>query len=282
MKSSIEKFEIMSNHPRAESLRIREKLVEYYKLGVVATAGLIAQGRGETFDYLIGEKTTESAFRAIRIAAAVMLQAEHPVISVNGNVAALVAEDVVRLASVTGAQIEVNLFHRSLERELAIENVLKKAGATKIYGVGDKTSRNIVSEVCSERKWVDAKGLFKADVVLVPLEDGDRTQALRNMGKKVIAIDLNPLSRTSQWASISIVDNVVRAIPSLVREAEKMKNMKRNVLRKIVSDFNNGEILADAINKINLRLSELAHKGVFIPEDTEIFQHLIIRRTLPI
>ena len=33
---------------------------------------------------------------------------------------------------------------------------------------------------------------MKADTVLVPLEDGDRTEALVKMGKTVVAIDLNP------------------------------------------------------------------------------------------
>lgn len=51
-------------------------------------------------------------------------------------------------------------------------------------------------------------------MVLVPLEDGDRTEALRRMGKTVIAIDLNPLSRTSRAANITIVDNVIRAVPT--------------------------------------------------------------------
>jgi 4-phosphopantoate--beta-alanine ligase len=58
----------------------------------------------------------------------------------------------------------------------------------------------------SDRRMVDPDGIYIADVVLVPLEDGDRTEALVKMGKKVIAIDLNPLSRTSQKASITIVE----------------------------------------------------------------------------
>ena len=46
------------NHPRAGSLHIREMLVEGLRNGIVAHEGLIAHGRGEAFDYLIGEKTT--------------------------------------------------------------------------------------------------------------------------------------------------------------------------------------------------------------------------------
>jgi len=99
-------------HPRAESLRIRERIVEYNQTGVVALSGLIAHGRGEAFDYIIGEKTTECAKKAIRAAAAALLLAEHPVISVNGNAAALSAEDLVKLGEATGAALEVNLYHR--------------------------------------------------------------------------------------------------------------------------------------------------------------------------
>jgi len=55
---------------------------------VVAEAGLIAHGRGECFDYIIGEKTTSMARNAIKAAVATLIIAEKPVISVNGNIAA--------------------------------------------------------------------------------------------------------------------------------------------------------------------------------------------------
>lgn len=261
------------SHPRAESLLIREKLVEHYKLGVVALEGLIAHGRGEAFDYIIGEKTTECALKAIRAAAAAMLLAKHPVISVNGNVAALAAEDVVILAKLTGARIEVNLFHRSKRRELAIKQVLENAGADEVLGVGEAASARI-PEVCSDRRRVDPRGIWMADVVLVPLEDGDRTEALRKMGKTVIAIDLNPLSRTAQWASITIVDNVVRALPLLVKEAEKLKGQKTEAIQKIVLEFENREVLAEAIKIILKRLSELSEEGIYIPEAAEFINNL--------
>ncbi|MCD6529634.1 phosphopantothenate/pantothenate synthetase [Candidatus Bathyarchaeota archaeon] len=260
------------NHPRVESLKVRERLIEYYRLGVVATAGLIAHGRGEAFDYLIGERTTRSALKATRAAAAAMLLAERPVISVNGNVAALVAEEVVKLAESTGAKIEVNLFYRSRRRESAIMRVLKEAGAREVLGVGEAASMRI-PEVCSDRRRVDPRGIFTADLVLVPLEDGDRTEALRKMGKTVVAIDLNPLSRTAQWASITIVDNVVRAFPLLVNEAHKLKNEKTETLQEIVSEFDNREILTDAIKTIEQRLLELAERGVYIPEAMECYKH---------
>ncbi|MEM2024995.1 MAG: hypothetical protein QXW94_01735, partial [Desulfurococcaceae archaeon] len=81
---------IPANHPRRQSLLIREKIVEGFRRGLVVSEGLIAHGRGECFDYLIGENTQLFAVKAIEAAVAAMLSAKYPVISVNGNVAALV------------------------------------------------------------------------------------------------------------------------------------------------------------------------------------------------
>ena len=258
---------IPPEHPRAESLRIREKLVEHYHKGVVATAGFIAHGRGEAFDYLTGEKTTKPALNAIEAAAATLLTAEKTVISVNGNTAALVAEEIVRLANVTKAKIEVNLFHRSLERELKIKELLEKAGADEVLGVGEDASARI-PELGSKRRRVDPRGILVADVVLVPLEDGDRTEALVKMGKKVIAIDLNPLSRTSQKATITIVDNVVRATPKLVETIGKLKQDLKKC-PEIVIKFDNKRNLAESITLITERLSRLAEKGEYLTLEDE-------------
>jgi len=254
------KVEIPPEHPRAESLKIREKLIENYVKGVVASAGLIAHGRGEAFDYLLGERTTEPALKAIKAAAAALLTAERPVISVNGNTAALAAEDTVKLAKAADAKIEVNLFYRSIERETAIKRLLEKAGAAEVLGVGEDASARI-PELTSERRRVDPRGILIADVVLVPLEDGDRTEALVRMGKKVIAIDLNPLSRTAQKASITIVDNVVRAMPKLVETVKKLKMESLDERRKILLQFNNHRNLAESLDIIRERLSKLAEEG---------------------
>ena len=248
---------IPENHPRRESLLIREKIVDGYKRGLVTLEGLIAHGRGECFDYLIGEKTQDFALEAIRAAAAALLLAKHPVISVNGNTAALVPEHVVELSRVTRARIEVNLFYRTKEREETIAEWLRKHGAEEILGVGDDASATI-PELFSERRRVSPRGILIADVVLVPLEDGDRTEALRRMGKTVITIDLNPLSRTARAASITIVDNIVRAVPLLVKETEEMKKLSRDELREIIEKFDNNEVLKKALLHIDKRLQELA------------------------
>lgn len=259
-----EEIKIPNSHPRAESLKARERLIKYYKMGLVSTAGLIAHGRGEAFDYLLGEKTTEQALKAITAAAATLLTAKHPVISVNGNTTALVAEHIVKLAEVVNAKLEVNLFYRSVKRELAIQKVLKENGAKDVLGVGEAACAKI-PELGSERRHVDPRGILVADVVLVPLEDGDRTEALVRMGKKVVAIDLNPLSRTAQFASITIVDNIQRAIPAMIQVANEFKKKDETSLQKIASAYNNREVLGEAISLINKRLSKLAEKGIYIP-----------------
>ena len=252
---------IPSNHPRRESLLVRERLVEGFREGYVVPQGLIAHGRGECFDYLLGEATVEEAWEAERAAVAALLTAKRPVISVNGNVAALVPESVVQLARATGAAIEVNLFYRTREREELIAEVLRRHGAEEVLGVGDDASCTI-PELFSERRRVSCRGIYVADVVFVPLEDGDRTEALRKMGKFVIAVDLNPLSRTARAASITIVDNVVRAVPNMVKLAEELKALPREELEAIVKRFNNDENLRRILKRISQRLVELAEREV--------------------
>lgn len=254
---------ISRRHPRAASLIVRERLVEGFQTGVVASAGLLAHGRGETFDYLLGEKTSSNALKAMKAAAALLLTANHTVISINGNVAALAAKDVVELAKEVNAKIEVNLFHRSLKRELAVAQLLHEAGAEEVLGVGKAASAKI-REVASERRRVDPSGILIADVVLVPLEDGDRTEALVKMGKSVIAIDLNPLSRTAQFATITIVDNLVRVMPQLRKVVKKLRIEDKEHLRKLASSFNNKRNLGEATGMINKRLAILAEKGTYL------------------
>ena len=248
---------IPKSHPRAKSLLIREKLVNGFDNGLVAKEGLLAQGRGEAFDYLLGEKTGKAAIRAIKAAAAQLLLAEMPVISVNGNIAALCPKQIVKLSKQTKAKIEVNLFYTNTNRKQAIINTLKKNGAVEILGSNISSSTKL-SGIDSARRIVDKNGIFVADVVVVPLEDGDRTMALRKAGKTVITFDLNPLSRTSQTASITIVDNVIRAIDLLIEECKKMSKKNKNNLQKIVDDFDNKKNLKESVNQIRNNLTRRA------------------------
>jgi 4-phosphopantoate--beta-alanine ligase len=255
--------EIPDDHPRAESLRIRHKIIHGMDHNVVAKAGLIAHGRGEAFDYLLGEETTPPAKKAIKAAAAALLLSEYPVISVNGNSAALTPEEIIELSEVSGAKIEVNIFYRSPERLEAIKKVLEEAGAKEVLGVGE-TADGEIPEISSVRRVVDRRGILIADTVLVPIEDGDRTQALRKIGKTVIAVDLNPLSRTSQLATITIVDNHVRCMPLLVEEVKRLKELSKEELKKILENYDNIKVLGEVLELIRGRLTEIAKKGMGI------------------
>jgi 4-phosphopantoate--beta-alanine ligase len=248
---------ISPHHPRAESLRIRARLAEGFRAGLVVPEGLAAHGRGEAFDYILGERTTGQAKRAIEAAGAMLLLAEHPVISVNGNTAALVPEEVVRLAKAVNAGIEVNLFHGSRKRESAIAGWLKKHGADEVLGTDPKFSTRI-KEIHSDRRKVDRRGIAAADVVVVPLEDGDRTEALKRLGKRVIAIDLNPMSRTARAADVTIVDNIVRAMPLLAKTAESLSHQPRAGLREKVENFDNVANLRAMLRLMCRRLKNLA------------------------
>ena len=129
---------IPKDHPRYRSLIARERLARYAREGVVAFEGLAAHGRGEAFDYLLGERTTESARLAARTAAAMMKSARHAVISVNGNTAALAAEEIAALQEASGADVEVNLFHRTDERIALITRLLEDAGVGVLSGTPER------------------------------------------------------------------------------------------------------------------------------------------------
>ncbi|WP_456482945.1 4-phosphopantoate--beta-alanine ligase [Methanopyrus kandleri] len=250
-------MKIPPDHPRAEALKIRERLVQGFEDGYVVPQGLIAQGRGEAFDYLIGERTIPPAREAIKAAAAAFKLAEHPVISVNGNTAALCPEDLIELSEVTGAPLEVNLFHRTEDRVEKIAETLREAGADRVLGA-DPEHLVRLPNLSSHRAVVDDRGIYRADVVLVPLEDGDRTRALKELGKTVVAIDLNPLSRTARDADITIVDNVVRCVRKIAREYERMDpDRAKDVLR----EYDNGRVLAKVLDHIRERLRVLADEA---------------------
>jgi len=242
-----EHVEIPEEHPRHDSLVTRHRIEAGVDAGITSRQGLIAEGRGEAFDYLLGEETTPSADEAERAAAAHLLLAEHPVISVNGNVAALVPDEVVELAEVVGADLEVNLFNRTEERMRAIAAHLREHGAREVKGL-DADGR--IPGLAHERTKVDADGIGDADVVLVPLEDGDRAEALAALGKTEIVIDLNPLSRSPRAAAVPVVDNIIRAIPNITRHARELLDPDEDELREIVASFDREAALADAERRI--------------------------------
>ncbi len=237
---------IPGDHPRYRSLMVRERLARLARQGIVAPEGLAAHGRGEAFDYLLGERTTGSALRAERIAAALLLTAGRPVISVNGNTAALAASEIRELQQVTGAEVEVNLFHRTGRRMRRIRTLLEEEGVRVLSGRAER-----LLPLSHDRALCLRKGIYSADVVLVPLEDGDRCQALVGLGKRVIAIDLNPLSRTAMAATLTIVDEVTRALPNIARAA---RGLSREESVLLVSAIDNTAFLREALSEMRRRL----------------------------
>ena len=209
------------SHPRYASLRTRDTIVAGVEKGVTSIHGLIAHGRGEAFDYLLGERTRDFAREAIDAAAAMLVTAARPVVSVNGNAAALVPGELAALAAALDAPLEVNIFHASEERELAIREHMRAHGARDVLM---PTEYAVLDHIDSNRRFVNPDGIYAADVVFVPLEDGDRCQALVRSGKLVITVDLNPMSRTSKTATVTIVDNVIRAMPVLLESVAAFRD----------------------------------------------------------
>jgi 4-phosphopantoate--beta-alanine ligase len=244
--------DVPPSHPRYASLKTREKVVEGVERGITGLNGLIAQGRGEALDYLIGEKTTAPGEEAERAAAAILILAERPVLSVNGNAAALVPEEMVALARKIEAPLEVNLFYRTEERVKRIADLLRSLGADKVYGEDPDA---LIPGIDHARAKAARVGIFDADVVFVPLEDGDRCEALVGMGKRVITVDLNPLSRTARTSTVTIVDNVVRALPNLVSLVDEMAGLDRAELQSILRCYDNRAVLRRSVEEMISHLS---------------------------
>jgi 4-phosphopantoate--beta-alanine ligase len=237
---------IPKDHPRYRSLKVREELARYAREGIISLEGLTAHGRGEAFDYLIGERTLDSARQAEKIAAALLLNAGQPLISVNGNTAALAAAQIRGLQEASGADVEVNLFHRTAERMERITRHLEENGVNVLSGAPER-----LLPLSHDRSLCLREGIWSADVIVVPLEDGDRCQALAALGKTVIAIDLNPLSRTANSATLTIVDELTRALPNITRFCRELGPSETPLL---TGNFDNRLFLKDALQEIYKRL----------------------------
>lgn len=215
----------------------RERLAEMVERGLVTPTGLISHGRGEAFDYMMGERSTDAALEAERAAAAYLLSAENPVICVNGNAAALDPEGIIELARAVPAKIEVNLFHRTPERMEGLISYLESKGAGTVLG---REPDRRIQGLEHDRALCTSEGIFSSDVILVPIEDGDRAEALVAMGKKVISVDLNPLSRTSVAATVPVCDEMSRAMANILRFVGEMRGDHETIL-KTLDGFSNSE-----------------------------------------
>lgn len=243
---------IPKSHPRYESLLLRDKIVKASEKGYLADSAMIAHGRGEAFDYLIGEKTTYPAKRAMYVAVAALLLSNNPVISVNGNATALAIDEIIEFARTIDAKIEINLFYRTDERVELLTSLYREHGYKEILGSLDDDIEYL-NDIKNNRASASRTGIYTADTILIPLEDGDRAEILKKSGKNIITIDLNPLSRTSKMSDVSIMDNIVRAIPFMTKIAEDLKTQDRTVLIEMVNDFDNDENLKESIEQIKIK-----------------------------
>lgn len=252
--------EIPDSHPRKSSLMARLRIVEGSSKGLLAESAMIAHGRGEAFDYLLGERTCKSARSAIRESASRLRSSERPVISVNGNTVVLAGRKLLRVAAVLGCCIEVNLYYRTSERvsgllsELELQRAIVSEEEPPIGFLGEwstsvKKIRLLgrspdfkIAGLEGPRSKCTKEGIGSADTILVPLEDGDRCEALIALGKEVIVVDLNPLSRSSRNATITIVDEISRASDVMLEELL--------VSEGIPSQWDNSKVLKEAVREM--------------------------------
>lgn len=232
------------SHPRYQSLMIRKKIADAGAKGMLADSAMIAHGRGEAFDYLLGEQTIQSAQDATREVAARLVRARKPILSLNGNAIALAGTEFLTVASQLNCPIEINIFYRTPERMGALLGNLKmlntKLGLdVEILG-GVPDAR--IPGLEGPRGACQSNGIFEADTILVPLEDGDRCEALTAMGKEVLVIDLNPLSRSSRKGTVTVVDEVTRVASNLIQMIPQKPS---------VTEWNNDQALQAALNHIS-------------------------------
>ena len=253
--------EVPKSHPRYASLMSRKKLTDAAAAGMLADSALIAHGRGEAFDYLLGEETCEPAKEAIFQTAGCLQNAEKCVISVNGNTVALAGSQLIALAALVKCPIEVNIYYRTPERMEALLLALQKhrEEAAELYPEIVNEISNVeilggnpdgrIPNLDGPRANCHTDGILSADTILVPLEDGDRCEALVAMGKTVCVIDLNPLSRTAQTATVTIVDELTRCVPILLeilKEGKGELNEHNTSLHP--DDWDNEKNLQDVVD----------------------------------
>ena len=248
----MDEFAADPSHPRYESLLKRHELEQAAKKGMLAGSALIAHGRGEAYDYLLGEQTIPSARLATKFALQQLKDSEKSVISLNGNTTAIAGVELMKLASLVNCPVEVNIFYRTPERMKILlehlESINRNLGLkVKILGADPDS---LIPGLEGPRANCCSEGIFSSEVILVPLEDGDRCEALVAMGKTVIVVDLNPLSRSSKMASITIVDEISRVAKNMLSMIENKESLTEKI------DFNNSDSVKNSVEFITNSLAE--------------------------
>ena len=228
---------------------VREHLAEMVEKGLVTPTGLISHGRGEAFDYLMGERTLPSSLEAEKVAAAYLLKAKRPLVCVNGNAAALDPKNLIALSEMIPAPLEVNIFHRTDKRMDLLIEYMESQGCKEVLG---RVPEARIPGLNHDRA-LCTKTLYDCDTIIVPIEDGDRAEALVKMGKVVISIDINPISRTSRTATVPISDELSRALENIIRFINELKG-KDDEIDKIIKNYSKDDNRKATLREISAYL----------------------------
>lgn len=240
---------VPKDHPRYKSLMVREHLAEAVEKGLVNPTGLISHGRGEAFDYLMGEKTLSSSLEAEKVAAAYLLKAKRPLVCVNGNAAVLDAKNLIRLSETIPAPLEINIFHRTPERMELLIDYMESQGCKEVLG---RVPEERIPGLNHDRA-LCTRTLYDCDAIVVSIEDGDRAEALVKMGKVVISIDINPISRTSKTATVPISDELTRALENMIAFVEELRG-KDDEIDRIIASYDKDENRRATLREISAYL----------------------------
>ena len=183
---------------------------------------------------------------ATKNALAHLIAAKRPIITLNGNTAALAGKELMEIAEALDCPVEINIFYRTEERVAALFEYLdsiKQEHNIKTTVLGRNPDGKI-PKLAGPRANCCVDGIISSDVILVPLEDGDRCEALVQMGKTVIVVDLNPLSRSAKMASITIVDEISRVANNMLDIIHSNRDLPIDI------DFVNSKNLQESVNII--------------------------------
>ena len=88
------------------------------------------------------------------------------------------------MAKAVNAKIEINLFYRTDERVKIITQLYKDHGYKEILGTLDDDIEYL-NDIKNNRASASKTGIYSADTILIPLEDGDRAEILKKWKKHI-------------------------------------------------------------------------------------------------
>mgnify|MGYP001079171664 CR=1 FL=1 len=96
---------------------------------------------------------------------------------------------------------------------------------------------------------------FPADVTIKRVAPGGEPffcLVIRDLSETVIALDLNPLSRTARTATLTIVDELTRALPNITDACRNLTDAERT---ELLASLDNNYLLSEAIREMTMRLA---------------------------